>query len=137
MVLPVSVEVPKPVLPLALVVVPVQVTVTLLTGDAGLHAASARSTGTASAINGASPMACRSVEWRTANNFISISRFARFRADRSRTDRARNLRPRNLRDGCSLPFYSGWWDILATMHCRALRGRDPTKKFGPIFRPGR
>src|SRR4029450_6969506 len=132
MVLPVSVEVPKPVLPLALVVVPVQVTVTLLTGDAGLHAASARSTGTASAINGASPMACRSVEWRTANNVISISRFARFRADRS-----------VAREICVLGTYEMaarfhsilgggiFWPRCVITH---LRGRDPTKKFGPIFR---
>jgi hypothetical protein len=65
--------------PLALIVVPVQVTVTLLTGDTGSHAASARPAGAASAI---SPMAYRSKEWRWANNVISISRFARFRADR-------------------------------------------------------
>jgi hypothetical protein len=96
--------------------------------DAGSHAASARSTGAIIAINGASPMACRRMKWRWANNVISISRFAPFCADRSRTDRVRNLRPRNLGDGCSLPFYSGWWGILATMRDHALRDRNPTKK---------
>jgi hypothetical protein len=121
---------------LALFVAPLQVTVTLLTGEAGVQAASAGPVAASEAISGASAVACRSIKWRTANNLIFISRFAGFRADRSRIDRARNLRPRNLRDGCSLPFYSGWWGILATPRDHALRDRNPTKKFGPIFRPG-
>jgi hypothetical protein len=57
-----------------LVVAPVHSTIVLSTGDAGVHAASARSNGATSAINGASAVACRSSKWRRANNFISISK---------------------------------------------------------------
>jgi len=101
---PSSIWLPKPVVPFASVVVPVQVTVVAVAiGEIASHpdAASARSMDTASAANGIKAIACREVKMLTPRIFfISVSAFCSIRnTEQSDTDRADYSRPAILGGG--------------------------------------